>query len=150
MLVSSRASPMRVAILLLNSGRGSGEVARQQARYLASNGHHASISAIATANTARHAGKPYVLFLHGTGIEPRHEGMKEHFGIIYAEALAAGTPPVAYEGGGVSSIITDATGILTQRDPKSLGCAIRELLANPERLEMMARAGRGRAQEKFS
>ena len=217
---------MRVAILLLNSGRGSGEVARQQARYLASNGcrvffmhpgikdgvagavntdielhcsitpvheylpsagrsqeqvarmpyervlaylqdyeralvsiiddvdivvgHHASISAIATANTARHAGKPYVLFLHGTGIEPRHEGMKEHFGIIYAEALAAGTPPVAYEGGGVSSIITDATGILTQRDPKSLGCAIRELLANPERLAMMARAGRGRAQEKFS
>ncbi len=374
MRVFSRGLPMRVAILLLNSGRGSGEVARQQARYLASNGcrvffmhpgikdgvsgavntdielhcsitpvheylpsagrsqeqvarmpyervlsylrdyeralvsiiddvdivlgHHASISAIATANTARHAGKPYVLFLHGTGIEPRHEGMyddrvwsmikaaiegadgilvtteyvrdqlvrsiidlpqerflvlpcgidldefrpgrnagiakkyalpeqyvicpgalttakgpqnvveasleyadiaptifigdgelreqletrlddrgsllgfvsaedkaalinaasvltaapekKEHFGIIYAEALAAGTPPVAYEGGGVSSIITDATGILTQRDPKSLGCAIRELLANPERLEMMARAGRGRAQEKFS
>ena len=29
---------MRVAILLLNSGRGSGEVARQQARYLASSG----------------------------------------------------------------------------------------------------------------
>ena len=29
---------MRVAILLLNSGRGSGEVARQQARYLAANG----------------------------------------------------------------------------------------------------------------
>lgn len=29
---------MRIAILLLNSGRGSGEVARQQARYLAPNG----------------------------------------------------------------------------------------------------------------
>ncbi len=29
---------MRVAILLLNSGRGSAEVARQQARYLASSG----------------------------------------------------------------------------------------------------------------
>ena len=42
---------------------------------------------------------------------------KEHFGIIYAEGLAAGTPPVAYEGGGVSSIITQETGILTKRDP---------------------------------
>ncbi len=261
-------------------------------------GHHASISAIATANTARDAGKPYVLFLHGTGIEPRHEGLyddrvwsmieaaiegadgilvtteyvrdqlvrsiidlpqesflvlpcgidldefragrsaeiakkyalpeqyvicpgalttakgpqnvveasleyaeiaptifigdgvlreeletrlddrgrllgfvsaedkaalinaasvltaapekKEHFGIIYAEALAAGTPPVAYEGGGVSSIITDATGILTKRDPKSLGSAIRELLTDPGRLEVMAREGRSRAQENFS
>ena len=38
-------------------------------------GHHASISAIATANTANRAGKPYALFLHGTGIEPRHDGM---------------------------------------------------------------------------
>jgi hypothetical protein len=30
---------MRIAILLLNSGRGSGEVARQQARFLTSSGH---------------------------------------------------------------------------------------------------------------
>ena len=365
---------MRVAILLLNAGRGSGEVARQQARYLAASGcrvffmhpgigdgaqgasnrdvklhspiipvheylpsagrtqaqvagmsyeraasylpdyeralesviddvdvvlgHHANISAIATANIANRAGKPYVLFLHGTGIEPRHDGMyddrlwsmiqaaiegangilvtteyvrdhlvrslidlplerflvlpcgidldefrsgrsaeiarkyelpekyvicpgaltaskgpqnvveasfeyadfaptffigdgelgsqieaslngrgrllgfvsaedkaalinaasvlaaapekKEHFGIIYAEALAAGTPPVAYEGGGVSSIITQETGILTKRDPKSLGCAIRALLNDPEKLGIMARDGRRRAEENFS
>lgn len=365
---------MRVAIILLNSGRGSGEVARQQARYLASNGcrvffmhpgigvgatgasnrdialhtsvipvhehlplagraqeqvsgmsyeramaylrdyeralesiidevdivigHHASISAIATASVARRAGKPYVLFLHGTGIEPRHEGgyddrvwsmiqeaiesangilvtteyvrdrlvrnlidlplqrflvlpcgvdleefhphrsaevvrkfalpktyvicpgalttskgpqnvvkatheyadvaptifigdgdlrqqievdlngrgrllgfvstadkaalinaasilaaapeKKEHFGIIYAEGLAAGTPSVAYEGGGVSSIITPDTGILTTRDPQSLGSAIRALLTNPEKFEAMAQAGRRRAEENFS
>ena len=147
---NSEKSKLRVAILLLNSGRGSGEVARQQARYLATSGcsvffmhpgmeqevpgamnrdiklhsqlipvhehlpsagqtqeqvagmtyeramsylpdyeralssvidevdivlgHHANISAIATANIANRAGKPYVLFLHGTGIEPRHEG----------------------------------------------------------------------------
>lgn len=365
---------MRVAILLLNSGRGSGEVARRQARYLAANGcrvffmhpgigdgapgalnkdielhssvtpvhehlpsagrdqeqvavmsyaramtyladyeralesvidevdivlgHHASISAIATANIATRAGKPYALFLHGTGIEPRHEGKyddrlwlliqkaiegangilvtteyvrdrlvralidlplerflvlpcgvdldefhpdqgaviarkyalperyvicpgaltaskgpqnvvaatfeyadlaptvfigdgelrqqieadlngrgdvlgfvsaedkaalinaasiltaapekKEHFGIIYAEGLAAGTPSVAYEGGGVASIVTQQTGILTERDPKALGCAIRGLLTDPERLAAMARAGRRRAEENFS
>ena len=365
---------MRVAILLLNSGRGSGEVARRQARYLAANGchvffmhpdigegapgaqnvdielhtaitpvhehlpsagrdqeqvavmsyaramsyladyehalnsvidevdillgHHASITAIATANVAGRAGKPYALFLHGTGIEPRHAGKyddrvwsliqqaiegangilvtteyvrdrlvralidlpldrflvlpcgvdldefhpdqgaviarkyalperyvicpgaltaskgpqnvvaatveyadlaptifigdgelrrqiatdlngrgkvlgfvsaeekaalingasiltaapekKEHFGIIYAEGLAAGTPPVAYEGGGVGSIVTQQTGILTERNPKALGGAIRGLLTDPERLAAMARKGRRRAEEHFS
>jgi glycosyltransferase involved in cell wall biosynthesis len=365
---------MRVAVLLLNAGRGSGEVARQQARYLASNGcrvhfmhpgagdgapgainrnvklhtsvtpvhehlpsagrsqeqvagmsyeramsflpdyeralesvidevdivlgHHASISAIATANVANRAGKPYALFLHGTGIEPRHEGKyddrvwsliqaaiegaagilvtteyvrdrlvrdlidlpldrfivlpcgidldefqprrdagvaskyelpetyvicpgaltaskgpqnvvvatreyadlaptifigdgelrqqiegdldgrgrllgfvsaedkaalinaasvlaaapekKEHFGIIYAEGLAAGTPPVAYEGGGVSSIVTPETGVLTDRSPERLGREIRALLADPERLGAMARAGRERAEKNYS
>ena len=373
-MTSDERNGMRVAILLLNSGRGSGEVARQQARYLTSTGncvffmhpgigdgvpgainrdiklhssvtpvheylpsagrsqeqvsgmsyqrvmsylrdyeralesiindvdivlgHHASISAIATANTARRAGKPYVLFIHGTGIEPRHAGKyddrvwsmiqeaiedangilvtteyvrdqlvrslidipearflvlpcgidldifrpgrnadiarkyelpetyvicpgalttskgpqnvveatleysdiaptifigdgdlrqqievalndrgrllgfvssedkaalinaasvltaapekKEHFGIIYAEGLAAGTPSVAYEGGGVSSIITDQTGVLTKRDPKSLGCAIRALLTDPDTLGVMARAARMRAEKSFS
>lgn len=365
---------MRIAILLLNSGRGSGEVARHQARYLASNGwgvffmhpgvgdgvpgatnldiglhrstvpvheylpaagsdqeqvarmphervleyladyeralesvigevdmvlgHHANISAVATAKVARGAGKPYALFLHGTGIEPRHEGLyddqtwamiqdaiegaagilvttdyvrdrlvrelidlplerflvlpcgvdldefqaadraaviqkyeltypfvicpgaltrskgpqnvvaasreyadlaqtifigdgdireqieadlgdrgrvlgfvptgdktaliaaasvlvgapekKEHFGIIYAEALAAGTPPVAYEGGGVGSILTAETGVITERDPAALGHAIRELLEQPERLARMGRAGRERAERNYS
>ena len=363
----------RVAILLLNAGRGSGEVARQQAKYLASKGgevyfmhpkighgaegainkdidlhtdvtpvhehlpsagesqkqvatmsyeqamaylppyeqalesiigdvdivlgHHANLSAIATANVANRAGKPYALFLHGTGIEPRHHGQyddklwgliedaikgaqgilvttdyvrdhlvrnmvdipvdrflvlpcgidleefspgevgnvvekyslpdqfvicpgaltsskgpqnvveaskeyadlaptifigdgelreqietdlgergkllgfvsaedkaalintasiltaapdkKEHFGIIYAEGLAGGTPSVAYEGGGVGSIISEDTGILTDRDPKALGLAVRSLLQDPERLQSMAKAGRARAEEKY-
>lgn len=49
---------------------------------------------------------------------------KEHFGIIYAEALAGGTVPVAYEGGGVASIITKDVGVLTDRDPVALGDAI--------------------------
>jgi starch synthase len=74
----------------------------------------------------------------------------EHFGIIYAEALAAGTPPVAYEGGGVSSIITPETGVLTPRDPESLGSAIRALLTDSDKLEMMAREGRRRAEQHFS
>jgi len=74
----------------------------------------------------------------------------EHFGIIYAEGLAAGTPAVAYEGGGVSSIVTQDTGILTKRDPQSLGRAIRALLTDSERLGEMAREGRSRAEENFS
>lgn len=364
---------MNIAILLLNAGRGSGEVARQQALYLVERGHrvyfmhpgigegvpgainrdivlhtdvipvheylpsagefqaqvarmpagdalaylgayeqalesviddvdivlghHANLSAIATANVANRAGKPYMLFLHGTGIEPRHEGLyddriwssiqasiegakgilvtteyvrdhlvcnlidipldrflvlpcgidldefrsgrseeivqkydlperyaicpgalteskgphnvaeasreysdlaptifigdgelrqqlettldgrgrllgfvsaedkaalinaasilvaapnkKEHFGIIYAEGLASGTPPVAYEGGGVASIVTEETGMLTERDPRVLGRAIRDLLNDPEKLQGMARAGRKRAEQNF-
>jgi len=141
---------MRIAILLLNSGRGSGEVARAHCRHLVEAhqevvfmhpgvgagvagctnidielhtdilpvheylpsagakqnpvssmsfdeamaytthyeaalesvvddvdiviGHHANLCAIATARVAQRHGKPYVLFLHGTGIEPRHTG----------------------------------------------------------------------------
>jgi len=37
-------------------------------------GHHANLSAVATARVAREEGKPFVLFLHGTGIEPRLHG----------------------------------------------------------------------------
>lgn len=33
--------------------------------------HHASVTAIAAHRVARHRGIPYVVFLHGTGIEPR-------------------------------------------------------------------------------
>jgi len=74
---------------------------------------------------------------------------KEHFGIIYAEGLAAGTPSVAYEGGGVSSIVTPETGILTERNPEALGRAVNALLTDPERREAMATAGRRRAEESF-
>lgn len=364
---------IQVAIQLLNSGRGSGEVARQQGRFLVSKGHkvyfmhprigegisgatnlevglhesvipvhehlpsagpsqepvsgmpferakaflrdyedslesvidnvdivighHANLCAIAAANVSRRAGKPYVLFLHGTGIEPRHQGgyddqlwsliqdaiegasgiivtteyvrdqlvcnlvdlpaerilvlpcgvdldefhfsrdeevmqqyglpetyvicpgalttskgpqnvveaskeyadlaptifigdgelrqqiesslegrgkllgfvsaehkaalinaatvlvaapeKKEHFGIIYVEGLAAGTPSVAYEGGGVSSIITNETGVLTERDPKLLGGQVRRLLLDSDLLGAMTQRGRERAEDKF-
>jgi len=74
---------------------------------------------------------------------------KEHFGIIYAEALAGGTPVVAYEGGGVGSIVTPETGILTKRSPKELGKEIKNLLDKPELMKEMSLAGRRRAKENF-
>jgi glycosyltransferase involved in cell wall biosynthesis len=74
---------------------------------------------------------------------------KEHFGIIYAEALAGGTPPVAYEGGGVASIVTPDVGVLTAREPVALGTAIAELLAAPARWQAMSVAGRQRAEKLF-
>lgn len=74
---------------------------------------------------------------------------KEHFGIIYAEALAGGTPCVAYEGGGVDSIVTPEVGTLTPRDPEALGEATRELLGDAPRRGRMAERARRRAEERF-
>ena len=73
----------------------------------------------------------------------------EHFGIIYVEAMAAGTPPVAYRGGGVDSIVTPDVGVVTRREPEALGLAMRDLLRDPERLAAMAAAGRARVGERF-
>jgi glycosyltransferase involved in cell wall biosynthesis len=73
----------------------------------------------------------------------------EHFGIIYAEALAGGTVPVAYRGGGVPAVVSPEVGILTERTPRALGTAIRGLLEKPPRRERMARAGRERAERKY-
>jgi len=75
---------------------------------------------------------------------------QEHFGIIYAEALAAATPSVAYDGGGVGSVVTPAVGVLTERDPTRLGEAVRALLGDPVRREAMACAGRTRAEQQYS
>ncbi len=75
---------------------------------------------------------------------------KEHFGIIYAEALAGGTPCVAYEGGGVGSIVTPTEGILTERSPKALGQKINYLLQNSGLRKKMAVSCRSRAEKLFN
>jgi len=75
---------------------------------------------------------------------------KEHFGIIYAEALAGGVPCVAYEGGGVGSIVTPTEGILTNRSPKALGEKINYLLQNTGLRKQMAVSCRYRAEKLFN
>jgi glycosyltransferase involved in cell wall biosynthesis len=74
---------------------------------------------------------------------------KEHFGIIYTEALAGGTPVVAYKGGGVGSIVTPDVGILTERSPGELGKEINKLLSDEKLMEEMAKNGRRRAEENY-
>ena len=74
---------------------------------------------------------------------------KEHFGIIYAEALAGGTPCVAYEGGGVDAIVTPDVGVLCQRDPVALGRSVRQLLEDEPTRGKMALQARRRAEERF-
>lgn len=75
---------------------------------------------------------------------------KEHFGIIYAEALAGGTPCVAYEGGGVGSIVTPTEGILTERSPVELGKKINYLLQNTGLRKQMSVSCRYRAEKLFN
>lgn len=74
---------------------------------------------------------------------------KEHFGIIYVEGLASGTVPVAYEGGGVDSIVTPEVGVLTERDPAALGDAVAGLLADEGKIRELAAAGRVRARAHY-
>lgn len=75
---------------------------------------------------------------------------KEHFGIIYAEALAGGTPCVAYEGGGVGTIVTSTEGILTERNTEALGEKIKYLLLNTGLRRQMAVSCRARAEKLFN
>lgn len=73
----------------------------------------------------------------------------EHFGIIYTEALAGGTVPIAYRGGGVDTIVTPEVGVLTERQPQALGEATHALLEAPERVAALAQNARARAEAKF-
>lgn len=74
---------------------------------------------------------------------------KEHFGIIYTEALGGSTPIVAYEGGGVNSIVSKDVGVLTERSPEILGATIRKVLEDKVALAGMAKAARIRAEDLF-
>ena len=75
---------------------------------------------------------------------------KEHFGIIYIEAMSGSVPVVAYEGGGVHSVLSEETGILTERNPEALGTSIRSVLEDEAKRASMAEAGRKRAVELFA
>lgn len=75
---------------------------------------------------------------------------REHFGMIYIESLAAGVPPVAYEGGGVSTIVTPEVGILTKRNPDALGRGIKSILDNPKKRVKLGSNARVRAEKYFS
>ncbi len=75
---------------------------------------------------------------------------KEHFGIIYVEALASGTVPIAYSGGGVDCVITPDVGVLTEREPAALGAAVRSILMDGTRRSALATAGRERAEALYS
>lgn len=76
----------------------------------------------------------------------------EPFGQVIVQAMLAGTPVIASDGGGVREIVTPyRTGQLTPRsDHRALAAAIQRYLHNPQWSRRVARMARIEAAEKFS
>jgi glycosyltransferase involved in cell wall biosynthesis len=76
----------------------------------------------------------------------------EPFGIVPLEAMACGRPVVASSVGGlIDTVVEDATGLhVPPRDEDAVAAAVDGLLADPERREAYGRAGRARAEARYT
>lgn len=75
-----------------------------------------------------------------------HEG----FGIVHIESLAAMTPLIAYNSGGIREIIRHGGGILVDGSTREFAAALSELLADPARRKVLGREGRRVVEEYFT
>ena len=81
---------------------------------------------------------------------PDERGMgREGFGLVAIEAFAAGIPVVAYADGALPEVLGDAAVLVAPGDRDALAAAIADLLADPERRDALARAGRARYEERY-
>ncbi|WP_144711932.1 glycosyltransferase [Curtobacterium pusillum] len=76
----------------------------------------------------------------------------EPFGIVPLEAMACGRPVVASSVGGlIDTVVEDATGLhVPPRDEAAVAAAVGGLLDDPERREAYGRAGRERAETRYT
>jgi D-inositol-3-phosphate glycosyltransferase len=76
----------------------------------------------------------------------------EPFGLVAIEAMAAGTPVIASEVGGLRhTVVHNRTGLLVPpRNVEALGAALGEILSQPEKLQSLGRAGREWVESRFS
>lgn len=76
----------------------------------------------------------------------------EPFGQVVVEAMMAGRPVVATDGGGIPEIVVEGeTGLLVpMNDAPAMATAVLRLLDDPALAKAMGRAGRARAAEKFT
>ena len=110
--------------------------------------------------------KPTVIELYSQAAVFCCPSIYEPFGIINLEAMACETAVVASAVGGIKEVVVDGeTGFLVpleqmqespfeatepERFARDVAARINELMANPEMRERFGRAGRKRAEEKFS
>lgn len=75
----------------------------------------------------------------------------EGYGIVHLESLAAGTPVVAYNEGGMVDILRgEDVGTLVDGGPREFAAAVAALLRNDERRFAMGRRGYELVQQKYS
>ncbi|QDV83002.1 glycosyltransferase [Stieleria magnilauensis] len=76
----------------------------------------------------------------------------ETFGLVAAEAMACGTPVIAFNVGGLTDVIGDQIGgtLVAGRDRTAMAQAVDELLTNGKIHRQKAQAGRDRSAELFS
>lgn len=76
--------------------------------------------------------------------------IREPFGLVPLEAMAAGTPVVSVaEGGMRETIVHDVSGILTVREPQAFGGALAALALDPVRADRLGAASRDFALANF-
>ena len=77
---------------------------------------------------------------------------RESFGLVLAEAMAAGLPVVSTRVGAIPEVVKDGeTGLLVPPDnPQKFADAVNFLLSNPQKMKMMSEKGRERARKYFT
>jgi phosphatidylinositol alpha-1,6-mannosyltransferase len=77
--------------------------------------------------------------------------MGEGFGLVYLEAMRAGTPCIGARGSAAEEVVADGeTGrLVAQSDPAELAAAIQAFLASPDTARRMGEAGRRRWRSDF-
>jgi glycosyltransferase involved in cell wall biosynthesis len=78
---------------------------------------------------------------------PGFYGWREGFGLVVAEAMAAGTPVVAYDDPALAETLAGCGALVPSGDSSALAQAISDVLADPERRKRMAEAGLVRAKD---
>ncbi|OLC53944.1 MAG: hypothetical protein AUH85_12990 [Chloroflexi bacterium 13_1_40CM_4_68_4] len=74
-----------------------------------------------------------------------HPALLEGFGLTPLEAMAAGTPVVAFDAPGVSEIVADAGMLVPLNDAAALADALLALLSDPAKRERLVRISQDRA-----
>lgn len=79
-----------------------------------------------------------------------HEGWKEQFGRVLAEAMASGVPVIGSRSGAIPEVIGDAGLVYPERDHAALTASLEFLRSDADERRSLAAAGRERAVAFFS